>query len=110
MQKFEPTPPELREFLGRYSGRHPNTAVSVAWAEGALVLIDGAEPLPRELTPVGGASTPTPLDPTGDPLVFVARWGRLAGETVTFETAGDRATKLTLQTGTVYKRLTVAGG
>ena len=80
-----PTPPEYRRFLGLYRMLHVGDLPSrVEYRDGTLRLKDaGVLPFP------GGP--PTILEPTDNPLVFMVRNGRYAGEPLTFSLAEDGA-------------------
>lgn len=100
-------PPTLVQFIGRYEAKAPNSAFRIAWADGSLILLDADSKLTRHLQPAIGATTPTRLDHTDDPTVFITGEGRLAGETITFtqNSPQEPATKFTLQTGSVFHKV-----
>jgi len=78
-----PTPPEYRRFLGLYRMlRVGDLPARVEYRDGTLRLKDAAvSPFPGGL--------PTILEPTDNPLVFMVRNGRYAGEPLTFGVAED---------------------
>jgi hypothetical protein len=80
-----PTPPEYRRFLGYYRMlRVGDAPTRIEYRNGILHLKDGPA------SPFRG-SPPTVLEPTDDPLVFMVRHGRYAGEPLTFSVADDGA-------------------
>jgi hypothetical protein len=78
-----PTPPEYRRFLGLYRMlRVGDVPTRIEFRGGKLHLKDGpASPFP--------GAPPTVLEPTGEPLVFMVRGGRYAGEPLTFSISDD---------------------
>ena len=80
-----PTPPEYRRFLGLYRMLRVGDLPSrVEYRDGTLRLKDaGVSPFP--------GAPPTVLEPTDNPLVFMVRGGRYAGEPLTFSLAEDGA-------------------
>ena len=70
-----PTPPELRQFLGRYS-TVLGGAMSIEYRRGSLTL---------EMDPYSNdASSKIPMIPTDDPDVFIVTGDRYAGEELRF--------------------------
>ena len=72
-----PLPAAYAALLGRYHWEEFAEVFVVEWRDGALMLVDAQE---------GEAFR---LDPTGDPLRFVVRGGRPAGEAVRFLIGDD---------------------
>lgn len=69
-----PVPPGVEELLGLYSWEDLSLPARVEWRDGGLALVRSWED--------GG--TAAALEPTGDPLAFVVRGGRAAGEPLVF--------------------------
>lgn len=69
-----PVPPGVEELLGLYSWEDLSLPARVEWRDGGLALVRSWED--------GGAAAA--LEPTGDPLAYVVRVGRAAGEPLTF--------------------------
>jgi CubicO group peptidase (beta-lactamase class C family) len=98
-------PSEMELLIGRYATDRPHSAIRIVWLGGTLMMVDGGESLPTDLVYRGGSGTPAHLDPTENANVFMAREGRLAGETITFEIGAEgKATGFTMQTGALYRR------
>ena len=78
-----PTPPEYRRFLGLYRMlRVGDVPCRIEFRGVQLQLKDGpASPLP--------GAPPIVLEPTDQPLIFMVRGGRYAGEPLTFSLADD---------------------
>ena len=99
-------PSEMEPLIGRYATDRPNSAMRTVWLDGTLMMVDDGGFLPTDLVYKGGSGTPAHLDPTNNSNVFIAREGRLAGETISFELGTDgRAITCTMQTGTIYRRI-----
>jgi hypothetical protein len=94
-----PTPPEYRRFLGLYQMlRVGDTSTRVEYRGGKLHLRDApAAPFP--------GAPPVTLDPTDDPVVFMVRGGRYAGEPLTFGLDADGAVTGFKASGFTFVRL-----
>ncbi|MGH2599874.1 MAG: hypothetical protein ACRDJ9_10860, partial [Dehalococcoidia bacterium] len=92
------TPPEWRRFLGYYVGAIGGPPMQVQCQDGHLQL--GMSPMAQ-----APAAPPTLLEPTDDPLVFMATNGRYAGEPLTFRVGSDDAVVGFKASGFVYKKL-----
>ena len=78
-----PTPPELRRFLGFYRMLRVGDAPARIEYRNGLLHLKHEPPSPFRGAP------PTTLEPTADPLTFMVRGGRYAGEPLTFALADD---------------------
>jgi CubicO group peptidase (beta-lactamase class C family) len=94
-----PTQPEYRRFLGQYRMVHLADIVArVESRGGKLHLKDGpASPFP--------GAPPTVLEPTDQPLVFMVRGGRYAGEPLTFSIGDDGTVRGFRAAGFTYTHL-----
>ena len=94
--KLEPTPEEVRPFLGHYRAE-PGLGVNIEWRDGRLRLV-----------PPRGAAlalhAPAVLEPTGKPEEWLVSGGRAAGETAVFRLAEDRVISYELGT-LVFRKL-----
>jgi D-alanyl-D-alanine carboxypeptidase len=99
-----PTPPEYRRFLGLYRMlRVGDVPTRIEYRGGMLHLKDGpASPFP--------GAPPTVLEPTGEPLVFMVRGGRYAGEPLTFSLADDGSVTGFTAAGFTFVHLTDPSG
>ncbi|MCC7370709.1 MAG: beta-lactamase family protein [Chloroflexi bacterium] len=92
------TPADYRRFLGLYRMRHiGDILLRVEYRDGQLLLKEGASIFP---TP------PIALEPTADPLAFMVRGGRYAGELLTFSLAADGGASGFRASGFSFVRLT----
>lgn len=94
-----PTPPEYRRFLGLYRMLHVgDVPARIEYRGGQLQLRDGpASPFP--------GAPPVLLEPTDQPLVFMVRNGRYAGEPLTFSLADDGSVTGFAAAGFTFVRL-----
>lgn len=107
-----PPPPELNFILGEYVGNRPtalgyaNSGIHITWLDGSLVALTLGEEIPVRIMANSGVTYPAHLDPTADPLAFIIREGRLAGEKLTFIPGdGTAVPSIVLQTGAVFRKL-----
>lgn len=97
------TPPAYRPLLGLYRMVHFADVGRVEYRGGRLLLLDAPG------SPFPGAP-PTVLEPTDDPLAFVVRGGRYAGERLTFEADPAGQVSGFRAAGFVFTRLRNASG
>ncbi|HJM88938.1 MAG TPA: serine hydrolase domain-containing protein [Dehalococcoidia bacterium] len=100
----QPMPEALEPLIGRYESVRGAIA-RIVWVDNQAVFLGAGAGIPRDLTPnVDGVQCF--VDTTDDPHVLIARGGRPAGETLTFE-MGDDGVPLSfrMQSGAVYHRL-----
>ena len=94
--RLEPTPEELRRFVGHYRAE-PGIDVNIEWRDGALRLV-----------PPGGSAlslhAPAVLEATGKEEEWVVHGGRAAGETALFTIDDDRVISYELG-ALVFRRL-----
>ncbi|MQF64978.1 beta-lactamase family protein [SAR202 cluster bacterium AC-409-J13_OGT_754m] len=101
-----PAPSEMEPLIGRYATDRPHSAMRIVWLDGTLMMVDSGQTLPTYLLYKGGSGTPAHLVPTENSNVFMAREGRLAGESISFEIGPNgKATGFIMQTGALYKRI-----
>lgn len=102
-----PVPERFAPLLGRYESARGAIA-RIAWVDGDLAFLGPGVGVPREVDWM--ADPPTCLlDATASDFVLKARDGRLAGETLTFDTNSDGVIiDLRVQTGAVYRKLVPA--
>ena len=98
--RLEPTPEELRRFLGHYRAE-PGIDVNIEWRDGSLRLV-----------PHGGSvyslHAPAVLEPTDKEEEWLVRGGRAAGETALFTFDEDRV--LSYELGAfVFRKLEARG-
>ena len=100
-------PPLMSEpFLGEYVGNRPNAGVQIAWVEESLTALPLGEDVPNRIVTSSGVTYPTHLNPTVDPLVFIIKEGRMAGETLQFITDDEgRLPRILLQTGAIFRKV-----
>jgi D-alanyl-D-alanine carboxypeptidase len=98
-----PTPPEWRRFLGYYAGAIGGPPMQVQCRDGRLQV--GMSPMAQ-----APALPPTLLEPTDDPLIFMATNGRYAGEPLAFRVDPEGAVIGFKASGFAYKKLREAGG